>query len=243
MSTSLRASARPSSTSTHAHTSTCTLEVRPGEGGEDAERFAAELLGAACSYAERLGLAVDSERSEGRTLRASLRGREDAHEKLRSLVGVHRIQRVPVNSKRGRRHTSTASLAVLDAREETQIALAEEDLVLQTYRGTGAGGQKRNKTSSAVRLRHVPSGIVVTREHGRSLTQNIEDARRDIIEQLRARAQQAELREVNEARLSQVAASDRSAKSFTHNTQRDESVCHEDGRTWRLQAFMRGRIS
>jgi peptide chain release factor 1 len=221
---------------------TAVLEVRPGEGGQDAATFAAELDAALRSYATRLGLTVNPQPGDGRTLTSELAGRPAALASLEAFTGTHRIQRMPVNDPHGRRHTSTASVALLDADAPVVVELAEADLLVQTYRGTGPGGQKKNKTSSAVRMRHVPSGLVVTRESGRSLTDNLAAARADLTAQLTVRAASAHGAGRNISRRAQISTAERSAKSFTHNAQRGESLCHETGQRWELRAFLRGRL-
>lgn len=222
------------------------IEVRPGEGGDDAETFALELDRALTAYTRRLGctpLALESTNgTASRTLRTRVTGPWEAMEALGRLVGTHRIQRVPTNDKRGRRQTSTVTVALMTGGAQEEVALHDDDLTVDYYRGSGPGGQHRNKTSSAVRLRHHPSGIVVTVEHGRSQHQNLAWARAELTRRLEAAAGKEAKAEEDEARRQQITSGDRPAKSYTHTAWRDEVVCHETGERWRLAKFMQGRM-
>lgn len=233
--------ARPSLDSRSIH-----IELRAGEGGADAESFAQELAEALLALTRREGWACSRARESSRTVELVItpprKERSRALNLLRGIAGVHRIQRIPLTERRGRRHTSTASVAVLESVRASAVDIHPDEVRVEFYRGSGPGGQHRNKVSSAVRLVHRPTGIVITRESGRSQSSNLDSAWAQLREELTERAAAAAREERNHARNAQVAASDRAAKSFTHNHQRDESVCHEDGRTWRMSAFLRGRI-
>ena len=228
--------------STQNRAQTRVAEIKPGEGGDDAAVFATELTHAIRAFAVRVGLTVTNQPGDGRTVLLALTGPPDQLDAVEALSGTHRIQRIPANSKQGRRHTSTATLTVLDTTGPEPVTVQDSDLIIQRYRGSGPGGQKKNKTSSAVRMRHIPSGIVVTREHGRSLTQNLDDARQDIQSRLAGQAAADTGRDLNMVRVAQSAGGGRAAKSWTHNTQRGTSVCHDTGRSWRLVDFLRGRL-
>jgi peptide chain release factor 1 len=160
------------------------IELRPGEGGDDALAFCQDLRTAILAYARRRGDAVQpAAGSRGnRTLVVVVDGDRRAYERL---AGVHRVQRIPKSDRRGRRHTSTATVAVLTLRLASKVEIADEDLDVFTYRGHGKGGQHRNKIDSAVRLVHRPTQTTVVVEHGRSQWQNLQEARAVLAERLR----------------------------------------------------------
>lgn len=157
---------------------------------------------------------------------------------IEPLVGTHRIQRIPKGETR--RHTSTATISLLDVGAES-VELDESELEERFTRGSGNGGQNRNVHDNCVILRHVPTGIEV-RIDGRSQWQNRQTARAELARRLEEESHRTTLGVLNELRMSQIGTGERSAKSFTHNTQRDEVVDHSTGRKWRLGAFMKGRI-
>ena len=154
--------------------------------------------------------------------------------------GGHRWQRVPPNEKRGRVHTSTVTVAVLPEPTPTQVVLRESDLDEQTCRGSGAGGQHRNKTDSAVQLRHVPSGIVVRCEAERDQSQNRRVAREILRARLWEAARGAAQAARDTQRRSQVGSGMRGDKRRTIAVQRDEVVDHVTGRSWRFKDYVRG---
>lgn len=163
-----------------------------------------------------------------------------AEQVFRDEPGGHRWQRVPPNERRGRVHTSTITVAVLSEPSETQVVLRESDLEEQTCRGSGAGGQHRNKTDSAVQLRHIPTGIMVRCESERSQSLNRETARAV----LRARLWQAEQERASGARADdrrrQVGSGMRGDKRRTIRTQDDVVNDHQTGRQWRYKDYARG---
>lgn len=215
------------------------LEVRPGEGGEDAASFAVELTAALTARLARDDLPTRRATADGRTHRVLLDDRGASA--LRHFVGTHRVQRIPLSDRHGRRHTSTATVAIVDTASPT-VELDDGDLEVQFIRGTGPGGQHRNKVSTAVRLRHRPTGIVITRMSGRSQATNLADARADLLARLATLASRDTARRRNAARRRQFAGGDRSAKTFTHNEQRDQTTCGHCGRRWPMRAFLRGRF-
>jgi peptide chain release factor 1 len=219
----------------------CLVEIRPGEGGADAEAFAADLVAAISSWATRRGWALHRRSSTGgRTTVLTLIGvRAD---QVSWLAGTHRLQHVPRNDRRGRRHTSTATVAVLaEAAAVRDPAVRAEELRIETMRGRGRGGQRKNKVETAVRLCHLPTGIVVTRTSGRSQSANLASARAELHERLRLRAEHETRRRTARARRRQVRP-DRSAKSFTHNAQRAEVIDHTTGRRWTTRDWRQGRL-
>jgi peptide chain release factor 1 len=229
------------------------VELRPADGGDDAEAFAGELADALSARAGRLGAAVVRSHGPARTIVLTLTDTDP--EQWTWLTGVHRVQRIPRNDPRGRRHTSSVTVAVLTgSSDHDRAALALPDVRIDTFRGTGAGGQHRNKTDSAVRVTHVPSGTVVTVLQGRSQHHNRKRALDELARRLEGRQQAADSRQESQARRRQVASGAGSAaaalvaggadeaKAFTYNAQRDEVVHHATGRTWNLRQFLRGRF-
>ena len=215
------------------------IELRAGEGGRDAEAFCAALAAAITAYVRQRGdrLSGPSSPPGSRTQTLDVDGAAAAYE---PLAGVHRVQRIPKNSTR--RQTSTATIAVLATTRRATITIPEADVRLSFYRGSGPGGQHRNKTDSAVRLMHLPSGLVVTAEDSRSQWNNIAWAKRKLAETLDADVARTVRSRTNELRRGQISTGQRAAKQFTHNEQRGFVVCHQTGATWRWSDFYRGRL-
>ena len=216
------------------------VEIRPGEGGSDAETFAAELATAFAAYARRHRITARIE--AGRTITVTVDG-PPSRLRLDRFAGVHRIQRIPRSERSGRRHTSTATVAVLDAAAAAPaVELHDDDLDIQTKRGSGKGGQHRNVTDSAVRLTHRPTGMVVEVNHGRSQWQNIAAAKAELARRL---AQEASIEAAagrNATRVDQIASGERPVKAFTWNDQRAEVIDHATGVRYPLAAFLRDRL-
>jgi peptide chain release factor 1 len=217
------------------------IELRPGEGGDDAFVFCRELKSAILAYARRRGDTVQSAESRpgSRTLVVVVAADRRAYERL---AGVHRVQRIPKSERQGRRHTSTATVAVLSQRPAIPLEIADEDVEVFTYRGHGKGGQHRNKTDSAVRLVHRPTQTTVVVEHGRSQWQNLQEARAVLAERLGDMARQQDSAKVLSERNRQIASAERPVKQFTHNEQRSVVESHGTGEVWRWSDFYRGRI-
>jgi peptide chain release factor 1 len=215
------------------------IELRAGEGGRDAEAFCIELVATVTNYAR---LREDPfrmlpSRPASRTQSIEVDGRSGAYE---PLAGVHRIQRIPKNSTR--RHTSTATIAVLTSTPQAAATITDADLRLSFYRASGPGGQHRNKTDAAVRLTHLPSGLVVTAEDSRSQWTNIVAAKRKLAEALDAAAVRQAGNRINAARRRQISTGGRAAEQFTHNDQRGFVLCHETRATGQWSDFYRGRL-
>jgi len=215
------------------------IEIRPGEGGDDAAHFASELVEALRAYITNHGLRVQV--TQGRTIVLAPYGDVSPLGLIR-FSGTHRIQCIPKNDRNGRRHTSTATVALIDDPVTSQVELVDDELRCDFYRGHGKGGQHRNKTSSAVRLTHLPTGMVVIVERGRSQGQNIETVRAELLRRLRDEHRSESSSKVNQTRTRQISTGERPTKQWTWNAQRDEVLHHETGRRYRMTAFLRGEL-
>jgi peptide chain release factor 1 len=213
------------------------VEIRPGEGGDDALDFAVELAGAVAAHARRNGCAASVH--SGRTITVTISGRPPH---LHDLSGTHRIQRVPRNDRAGRRHTSTATLAVLDAAGTAPADVSWDDIDVDVFSGSGPGGQHRNKSEQCARLTHRPTGLVVVATASRSQRQNIQAAYAELRRRLAVAAGAAADADRNRTRRDQIVTGERPMKQWTWNDQRSEVVDHSTGNRYPMAAFRRGRF-
>ncbi len=224
------------------------LEIRAGTGGDEAAIFSADLFKAYLRYAENRGWKVEIvSLSEGvlngyKEVIALIKG-QGAFSRLKYEGGVHRVQRVPLTESQGRVHTSAVTVAVMPEVDDVEIEIAANDLKIDVMRSSGNGGQSVNTTDSAVRITHLPTGIVVVNQDGKSQHKN-KDAAMKI---LKAKLYDLEMQERNakesEARKQQVGSGDRSARIRTYNYPQNRITDHRVGLTlYRLDAIMEGGL-
>ncbi|HKO00034.1 MAG TPA: peptide chain release factor 1 [Pseudonocardiaceae bacterium] len=203
------------------------LEVKSGEGGEESALFAGDLLRMYLRYAERRGWrtevldGVPSELGGYKDVTVAVKGRGDGPDgvwsRLKFEGGVHRVQRVPVTESQGRVHTSAAGVLVYPEPDDIEVDIDEKDLRIDVFRSSGHGGQSVNTTDSAVRITHLPTGIVVSCQNERSQLQNKTRAMHVLRARLQALAEETAAAEASQARRSQVRTVDRSERVRTYN--------------------------
>lgn len=226
------------------------VEIRAGVGGEEAALFAADLFRMYSRYAQRQGWkqkVLDSSPTELGGFKQIVfeleSSGQDVLEKLQWEAGVHRIQRIPKTEKSGRIHTSTCSVAILPKPQKKQIKIRPDDLKIETYRASGPGGQYVNRRETAVRIIHIPTGIVVTSQTERSQPQNKENAMAILEAKLLEREQKEEIAKMAGKRKTQIGTAKRAEKIRTYNFPQDRITDHRVQKSWyNIEEIMAGKL-
>ena len=212
------------------------LEIRAGAGGDEASLFAEELYGAYVRYASTQGWKVQTmSTSDGnvggfKEVIANITG-DRVYSKLKYESGVHRVQRVPKTETQGRIHTSTITVAVIPEQEESEVKLNMNEIRIDVTRSQGSGGQSVNTTDSAVRATHLPTGIIVFCQQGKSQTSNKELALKILYAKLVALEEERKIKEASDQRLAQIGTGDRSERIRTYNFPQSRITDHRIGFT------------
>ena len=224
------------------------VEIRGGVGGEEAALFAGDLVRMYSRYAEKQGWKVDIMDSNAteiggfKEVSFSVDG-YGAYSKLKYESGTHRVQRVPVTESGGRIHTSAVTVAVLPEMEEVEVAVDPGDLRIDTYCASGAGGQYVNRTETAIRITHIPTGIVVQCQDEKSQLKNKEKAMKVLRARIQDKARQEQEAEVAADRRSQVGSGDRSERIRTYNFPQGRVTDHRIGLTLhKLDSVLNGEL-
>ena len=231
------------------------LEIKSGEGGEESALFAGDLLRMYTRFAERRGWrteqldATESDLGGFKSVTVAVKAKgssepgEAPYALLRFEGGVHRVQRVPVTESQGRVHTSAAGVLVMPEAEQVDVSLEEKDLRIDVFRSSGPGGQSVNTTDSAVRITHVPTGIVVSCQNEKSQLQNRDQAMRILRARLLQAAQDTADAEASDARRSQVRTVDRSERIRTYNFPENRISDHRTGyKSYNLDQVLGGEL-
>mgnify|MGYP001413397478 CR=1 FL=1 len=227
----------------------CIVEIRAGAGGDEASLFAQELFEAYCHYAKSFGWKIEilsiSQGNVGgyKEVCAMISG-DKVYSRLKFESGVHRVQRVPKTETQGRVHTSTITVAVLPEADEVDVDVNPADVRVDVYRASGAGGQHVNTTDSAVRLTHIPTGIVVSCQDEKSQHKNKAKAFKVLYARILQALQEEQVQEASDARLTQIGTGDRSERIRTYNFPQTRVTDHRIGYTTHaLNEIMQGDMS
>jgi peptide chain release factor 1 len=224
------------------------VEIRGGAGGEEAALFGARLYRMYSMYADSKGwktevLSINETELGGIKEISFMIDGDAAYSRFKFESGVHRVQRVPETEASGRIHTSTVTVAVLPEAEEVEVDIKTDDLKVDTYRSSGAGGQHINKTESAIRITHIPSGIIVECQEERSQFKNRDKAMTVLRSRLLARKQSEQAEKIAADRRSQVGTGDRSERIRTYNFPQGRVTDHRIGLTlYKLDDILNGNI-
>ncbi|BER92430.1 peptide chain release factor 1 [Thermatribacter velox] len=224
------------------------IEIRAGTGGEEAALFAADLLRMYTRFAERQGFKVEvmsaspTELGGFKEVIVAIEGK-GAYSKFKYESGVHRVQRIPVTEAGGRIHTSTATVAVLPEADEVDVEIKPEDLRIDVYRSSGPGGQSVNTTDSAVRITHLPTGIVVTCQDEKSQHKNKAKAMRILRARILDLERRRQKEEIDRERKSQIGSGERSERIRTYNFPQNRVTDHRINLTlYRLEDVLEGDL-
>ena len=224
------------------------VEIRGGAGGEESALFSAVLFRMYSMYAERKGFKIElinaneTELGGYKEISFMING-EGAYSRFKYESGVHRVQRVPETESQGRIHTSTTTVAVLPEADEVEMEINPKDLKIDTFRSSGAGGQHINKTSSAIRITHLPTGMVVECQDERSQYKNKDKALKVLKSRLLQEKQEAQDSAISAERKSQVGSGDRSERIRTYNYPQGRLTDHRIGLTlYKLEDILNGDL-
>ncbi|MBX4201149.1 PCRF domain-containing protein [Candidatus Parcubacteria bacterium] len=225
------------------------MELRAGTGGDEAGLFVRDLYRMYSKYATAQGWGqkvLDSNQSDiggYKEIIFEFTG-PGAYDQMQYESGVHRVQRIPKTEKQGRVHTSTISIAILEKPTKMDITINPGDLRIDTYRSSGAGGQHVNKTESAIRITHKPSGLVVTSQTERSQLQNKENAMALLSARLKLAQEEADMSKLTQARREQIGWAKRSEKTRTYNYPQNRITDHRIGKSWHnLENIVEGDLA
>lgn len=224
------------------------VEIRPAAGGDEASIFVGNIFDMYKSYCDsqnwQIKILESQTTSVGYGFIVFEINGEDVYAKMKFESGVHRVQRVPATEAKGRVHTSTITVAVLPQQDEVEIQINPSDLRIDTYRASGAGGQHVNRTESAVRITHIPTGIVVSCQEGKSQISNRETAMKMLRTKLWEKAENEQNENLSSLRKSQVGTGDRAEKIRTYNYPQNRVTDHRIGLTINnLSDFMLGNLN